>query len=154
MASDNLITSFNDIGNSGSTGTKQLFKNLKPAEQKEKTPVFFWGNVGLRRNGKLVSLPMGIALDKSPEIKLPNAPRADATPEQKQRYLEYKQLQEARIMLWNKVREVMSTLKPGETITLPFEFEIRRVNEETESEVADTTENPFAIDLEILTKSA
>ncbi len=129
-----LINSFDNIPLPGSE--RRTASNQ--ATQQEKQPVFFWLNVGIERNGKLVQLPMGIPLDGLKARKVPGPSTKN---------LEFRQLRQAEAQLWTKVQEVMASLKPGESVKLPFSVEIRRVEEavsEEESET-ETSENPFAI---------
>jgi hypothetical protein len=136
-----LITTFDDIPMPTSGTKNRPFQGQKSpsnegSNQREKTPVYLWGNVGIRKNGKLVSLPMGIALDKSPDIKVPKSNIENQ---------DYYHLQVARKRLWDIVQEKMNSLKPGETMTLPFEFEIRRVAETEANETENPVENPYDI---------
>lgn len=124
---NDLITNFADIQVGASTANGQR-------AQKKDTQI--WINVGLRRNGKLVSLPMGIALDELKERKVPSP---------KTQNQEFRNLRLAEAQLWAKMKEIMASLKPGETKVLPFEVEIRKVDEKEVIEDVDQSENPFAI---------
>jgi hypothetical protein len=129
MAGNDLIADFGNIGVKKTNGTKQ--------EKPEQTPTQFWVNVGLSRGGKLVSLPMGIPLDNLKARKIPNS----STKNQ-----EFRNLRLAESQLFDKIQEIMASLKPGESKTLPLQVELRRVEEqEDHSETEDNSENPFSV---------
>ena len=96
----------------------------------------FWVNVGIERNGKLVSLPMGIALDKLEPRRIPGSSSKNQ---------EFRFLRLAEADLWKKMQEIMASMKPGEVVTLPFQVELRRCEATEVVEEQDTTVNPFAV---------
>lgn len=122
---NNLLAEIDDIKLPGHSGTEQNQNSAKRPAAK------FWVNVGIKRGGKMLTLPMGIALDNLQAKPLP-----------KQRG-EFYHLREAEAQLWEKIQALMATLKPGESKTLPFEVEIRRVEEKQDS--PESQENPFAL---------
>lgn len=140
-----LMNRFKDAGQFPAQEKNKLFQgqSANPSQETQtRTPPQFWANVGIQRvnpeTGEtvLVSLPMGIALDKSPEIEVPG---------EKSKNIEYRMLQVARADLWNQVKQLMSTLKPGEVVQLPFQVEIRRVDEKKAPDLTITESNPFAV---------
>lgn len=138
MANPNdLITSFENIG------VPQSSNSSSPSQGsgKPKRDTQFWVNVGLLRGRpgeqKLVGLPMGIPLDELQEKKVPST---------KTQNQEFRNLRLAERELWHKMRELMATLKPGESRVLPFQVEIRRVDEKEQIEdEQDPSVNPFAV---------
>lgn len=111
----------------------------KQAQQNEqvKEPTLFWLNVGVKRQDKLVQLPMGIPLDKLTARKVPSASTKNP---------EFRNLRLAEHQLWEKVKELMGTLKPGESMELPFTVEIRRVEEAQQTEEnVEADANPFDV---------
>lgn len=118
----NLLSQFEDIQvPTSKTSSDASTQGKRPAAK-------FWVNVGLRRNGKLLTLPMGIPLDNL---------KSKAVPKQAG---DFQSMRKAEAQLWEKIQELMSTMKPGESKTLPFEVEIRKV---TEEEQIEETSNPF-----------
>jgi hypothetical protein len=103
-------------------------------EKKEKVQTKFWLNVGVERNGKLLTLPLGIPLDGLTAKSIPNG-KASA---------EFRGMRIAEKQLWDKIQEVMSTLKPGESKSLPLQVEIRHV-EAKELTAEEAASNPFAL---------
>lgn len=108
--------------------------NQNQAESKPKSE--FWVNVGIERGGKLVSLPMGIALDKLEARKIPGSSTKN---------LEFRQLRQAEADLWSKMQQLMATMKPGETVVLPFQVELRRCEAPEIATEAEETANPFLV---------
>lgn len=124
---NDLISGFKHVGENNG------FKN-DPATKPEKTQ--FWINVGVEKNGKLVSLPMGIPLDKLEARRIPGSSSKNT---------EFRQLRMAEADLWKKMQEVMSKLQPGETVVLPFTVELRRCEADEVLEDQDEATNPFAV---------
>lgn len=121
----NLLSQFEDIqlpstGTNSSTGTPQ---NKRPSAK-------LWLNVGIRRNGKLLTLPLGIPLDNLKAKPIPKQPG------------EFQNIRKGEYQLLELLQQLMSTMNPGETRTVPFEAEIRRVEEHETSE-EETVSNPF-----------
>lgn len=132
---NDLITSFEGIGVQPSAGA-----NTNQTRQKKDTQ--FWVNVGLTRKNaageaKLVSLPMGIPLDELQPRRVPS---------QKTQNQDFRNLRLAENELFSKLREIMATLKPGQSVTLPFQVELRRVDEkEVIEDEQDPSVNPYAV---------
>ena len=114
------------------TGGQSNHENQTAAKPKSE----FWVNVGIERNGKLVCLPMGIALDKLEARKIPGSSSKNT---------EFRFLRLAEADLWKKMQEIMAQMKPGEVISLPFQVELRRCEATEQVEEQDTTVNPFAV---------
>lgn len=121
-ALSNLLSEFEDIQLPGSSKTPDM------ASQAKRPAAKYWVNVGLRRNGKLLTLPMGIPLDNL---------KAKAIPKQAG---DFQNMRKGEAQLWEVLQQLMSTLKPGESKTLPFEVEIRKVEEH---EQIEENVNPF-----------
>ena len=124
---NDLISGFTKKAQPASQGNESTSKP-------EKTQ--FWINVGIERAGKLVSLPMGIPLDKLEARKIPGSSTKN---------VEFRQLRQAEADLFSKVQQVMAAMKPGETYKLPFTVEIRRCEEAEVTTEQDVNENPFAV---------
>lgn len=139
MAPNNLITNFSKIG---MPTTETQAAN---STQKQRKDTQFWLNVGVERNGVLVSLPMGIPLDEL---------QARAIPSPKTKNPEFRQLRQAEYQLWELMKQQMSTMKPGEEVELPFTVKLRRIDEKEVPEEIDNSENPFAIGSFEVKKSA
>ena len=114
------------------TGGQSNHENQTAAKPKSE----FWVNVGIEKAGKLVSLPMGIALDKLEARKIPGSSSKNT---------EFRFLRLAEADLWKKMQEIMAQMKPGEVISLPFQVELRRCEATEQVEEQDTTVNPFAV---------
>ena len=114
------------------TGGDKNHENTAQAKPKSE----FWVNVGIERNGKLVCLPMGIALDKLEARRIPGSSSKNT---------EFRFLRLAEADLWKKMQEIMASMKPGETISLPFQVELRRCEATEVVEDQDSTVNPFAV---------
>ncbi len=97
-------------------------------KQKEQTK--FWLNVGVRRGEKLVTLPMGIPLDNL---------KAKAIPGPATKNQDFRHLRMAESQLFDRIREMMAGLKPGETMELPLTVELRCVDEKTDEETPAQT---------------
>ena len=123
---DNLITGLANLKQNGNNGSE----NSKP----EKTE--FWVNVGIERAGKLVSLPMGIPMDKLEARKIPGSSSKNT---------EFRFLRLAEADLWSKMQQIMAQLKPGEVVKLPFTVELRRCEATEQPTAEDTAANPFSI---------
>jgi hypothetical protein len=96
--------------------------------KKEREPANFWLNVGVvRKNAdgveKLVTLPMGIPLDK---LKAKPVPKNAS---------EFQQLRAAEAELWAQFKPFYEALKPGESKRIPFVVEVRRVSEAEKAEL-------------------
>lgn len=127
-----LINNFSQIGTTPTEGS---------STNKPKKNTQFWVNVGLQRpdgkgGTKLVQLPMGIPLD---ELVAPTVPSP------KTQNIEFRNLRLAQNQLWAEMKRIMETLKPGESVTLPLQVELRKVDEKEIVENVDQSENPFAI---------
>lgn len=129
------------------SNTKDLITNLsqvfaQTAQQnqntstKQKKDTRYWINVGLERNGKLVSLPMGIPLDGLEARRIPSP---------KTQNQDFRNLRVAEAQLWDKVKEIFSTLKPGDEVTLPFTVKLRMTDDKEMVDEVDATDNPYAI---------
>lgn len=120
---NDFITNTNNQNNGNQT------ESSKPKSE-------FWVNVGIERGGKLVSLPMGIALDKLEARKIPGSSTKN---------LEFRQLRQAEADLWSKMQTIMAGMKPGETVILPFQVELRRCEAPEQVTEVDDTANPFLV---------
>lgn len=109
-------------------------QNQNQTESKPKSE--FWVNVGIERGGKLVSLPMGIALDKLEARKIPGSSTKN---------VEFRQLRQAEADLWSKMQTIMAGMKPGETVILPFQVELRRCEAPEQTTETEETSNPFLV---------
>jgi len=127
------------------TSINELISNLSSLKQngvggstnesaKEKTQ--FWVNVGVERGGKLVSLPMGIPMDKLEARKIPGNSSKNT---------EFRQLRQAEADLFAKIQKIMAQMQPGETVKLPFTVELRRCEENETVTEQDSGTNPFAV---------
>lgn len=126
----NLIPNFDNIQIPGAGKS-----NTSTKEKRD--PTVFWVNVGIKRNGKLIQLPMGIPLDKLEARKIPG-------PNTKNQ--EFRQIRQAEAELWNQIKLLMSKMKRGQTVELPsFSVEIHMTEEAENTEEIDNSENPFAI---------
>lgn len=127
------IISFDDVGADLETKTEVGAGNAK-----KKTKNKVWINVGIRRGGELLTLPMGIAFD-SLEPK--------AIPGPKSTNVKFKKMRKAEAEMFQQLAKLVSTLVPGQSVNLSelggFEVEVRHIDAETEDE--DLGENEFAI---------
>ncbi len=139
--STSLIPNFDDI-----TGPSTTQKASEQASSKKKNlPAQYWLNVGIERNGRLCSLPMGIPLDNLKPKPIPAAGHtADATPDQIQKKAEFRAMRDTEHKLWGKLQEVYLGLKPGEEKTVQLVCRVRRVDSKELTETEQET-NPFAL---------
>jgi len=93
-------------------------------------PARYWLNVGIVRGDKLLTLPMGIALDK---LKAKNIP---------QKASDFQALRIEEGKLWGQFKEFYQELKPGESKRVNFVCEIRMTSE---AEQIEETENPYLL---------
>lgn len=131
MADTELIPSFEEITGPKPQSDKQdsTSTNGNGSNGKTKEPAQFWLNVGVERNGKLLTLPMGIPLDKLKSKPVPN------------KQSEFQQLRAGEKALWDQFRTFFEGLKPGESKRVNFVCEVRRINE---AELIEEDTNPFA----------
>lgn len=126
--SSNLIPDFITVP---APKTQQQSKTEEKHEtSKPKEPALWWLNVGLEVNGKFLTLPMGIPLDKLKAKPVPN------------KTSDFQQLRIGEKQLWEAVHKEMQKLKPGESKRLNLQVEIRRVNE---AELLEEDTNPYSL---------
>ena len=125
MSKPSIITNFNAF-------TQNLGKK-EPSKNGDYTPSEYWCNIGLEKNGVFLS-PFGIALDKQRKKTIPGPLTKNP---------EFRNQRIAEVALHNKIEEVMASLKPGESVILPLQVEIRRISEKENVEEIDPSENPF-----------
>ncbi len=106
-----------------------------PGPKKERDPANFWLNVGvIRKNAegeeKLITLPMGIPLDK---LKSKDVPK---------KHSDFQQLRAAEKALWEQFKPFFESLKPGESKRVNFICEVRRVSD---AETVEEETNPYAL---------
>lgn len=125
---------FDDVKLPG--GTPQAKGSTKKHE-----PTTFWLNVGVvRKNAegeeKLVTLANGIPLDgmQAPSIPGPNTKNQ-----------EFRNLQIARNQLHTMLWDKLATLRPGESVRVPFAVELRRIDEKHDITQEEVDTNPFAL---------
>lgn len=125
---NDLISNLASLKQNGVGGTTS--EHTKP----EKTQ--FWVNVGVERGGKLVSLPMGIPMDKLEARKIPGSSSKNT---------EFRQLRLAEADLFAKIQAIMGQMQPGQVVKLPFTVELRRCEENEQPTEQDSSVNPFAV---------
>lgn len=130
MANDSLIPSFEEI--TGPKARQQETQQPRNGNDKPKRPpAQFWVNVGKEKNGKLLTLPMGIPLDGLTAKPIKGKPDS-----------EFAKMRAAEADMWEQFWAFCKTLKPGEAKRLNFVVEVRRVSEQ---EAVEEETNEFAL---------
>lgn len=124
-------------------GILSLANSVAPktaATPKKREASELWLNVGIDRNDKFVSLPFGLALDTMAPV------------EARGQNVEFVQFQKARNALLEELKELASSLAPGEEMEIPMlVVKIRRKNDELD---LSKEENPFKVSIkELMSKS-
>lgn len=128
------MTSINDLISNLASLKQNGVGGETTKPEKEKTQ--WWINVGIERNGKLVSLPMGIPMDKLEARKIPGSSSKNT---------EFRQLRMAEADLFQKIQAIMGQMQPGQVVKLPFTVELRRCEENEQPTEQDSSVNPFAV---------
>lgn len=129
------MTSINDlISNLASLKQNGVGGTTNESAKPEKTQ--FWINVGVEKNGKLVSLPMGIPMDKLEARKIPGSSSKNT---------EFRQLRQAEADLFQKIQAIMGQMQPGQVVKLPFTVELRRCEDNETVTEQESGTNPFAV---------
>jgi hypothetical protein len=96
----------------------------------KREPARYWLNVGVVRGEKLLTLPMGIPLDKLKAKPIPN------------KASDFQQLRAGEADLWKAFKAEFEKLKPGESKKLNLTCEIRMTSE---AEAVEEDTNPYAV---------
>ena len=119
--------------------TTSTTRNKRPAAE-------YWLNVGIVRNGKLCSLPMGIPLDNLKAKPVPNINiTPDMSPEQVTRKKDFRALRATEAELWEKFRAIFLSLKPGEEREVNLVCRVRRTEAKSQNEELEQEGNPYAL---------
>lgn len=117
-------------------GQEQAPKKGGKNGKEDRKPTKYWLNVGLQRQDKFLTLPMGIPLDDLEPKPIPG-------PQSKNQ--DFRNLRIGEAQLHGKIQEIMAGLKPGQSIKLPLEVEIRMVDEKMEPTEKEVENNPYAV---------
>lgn len=132
------IISFDDVG-ADLEKKSDVVPSGTGEGRKNKTKTQVWINVGIRRGGELLTLPLGIPFDSLEPRPIPGP---------KSTNVKFKKMRKAEADMFHQLSKLVSTLTPGQAMNLTelgkFEVEVRRIDA-VEAEEEDPTENEFAI---------
>jgi hypothetical protein len=111
---------------------QELRQSVAEAGKAKMEAARYWINVGIERNGKFLSLPLGIPLDKLKAKPVPSTPG------------DFHNLRQAEAELWSEIEMLKASLSPGQEVDLDLTVRIRMTAEKEEKETAENL-NPYSL---------
>ena len=147
MAEISILPNLDEIAESvGQAQSNETSKTDKSKLPKTK----YWLNVGVVRNGKLLSLPMGIPLDGLKAKAIPTVKVDKDTPEEAaKRRIDFRDMREEEAKLWDKFSKLFHGLKPGEERDVKFVCRVRMTDTSDESTESGSHVNAYAGDFDL-----
>jgi hypothetical protein len=141
-STSSILPNLDEVGEQSSTTAQAESKSDKSKLPKTR----YWLNVGVVRNGKLLSLPMGIPLDGLKAKAIPTISLKDVSEEQATRRVDFRDLREEEAKLWEAFSKMFHGLKPGEERDVNFTCRVRMTEntEETPSNGTSGHVNAYA----------